>query len=85
VDKYLSNEFPIHSYKLKNRLIKEGIFNAICSSCKLDEWLGKPIALELDHINGNSSNNNLDNLRLLCPNCHAQTDTYRGKNIGKNI
>ncbi len=43
---------------------------------------GRPIPLELDHINGRRDDNRLDNLRILCPNCHAQTETYRGKNIG---
>jgi len=79
---YLSNYQPIQSYKLKNRLIREGIFDKRCSGCNNTHWLGQPISLELDHIDGNSNNNNLSNLRLLCPNCHAQTSTYRGKNIG---
>lgn len=79
LDEYL-NGYPIGSHKLRLRLISEGIFDAICSSCKLVEWLGKPIPLELDHIDGDNSNNSLENLRLLCPNCHAQTSTYRGKN-----
>jgi 5-methylcytosine-specific restriction endonuclease McrA len=55
-----------------------------CQICNLESWQDKPIPLELDHIDGNSSNNSRDNLRIICPNCHAQTDTYRGKNMGKN-
>ncbi|MEK6860481.1 MAG: hypothetical protein AABY07_00785 [Nanoarchaeota archaeon] len=81
VEDYLSNNFQINSHRLRKRLIKEEIFQPICSSCNLSEWLSKPIPLELDHIDGNHQNNNLVNLRLLCPNCHAQTPTYRGKNI----
>lgn len=50
---------------------------------KLSEWMGKPIPLELHHKDGNHYNNDLSNLEILCPNCHAQTDNYRGKNIGK--
>jgi 5-methylcytosine-specific restriction endonuclease McrA len=68
------------TYKLKNRLIKEKILENICSECGLNEWNNKPINLELDHINGVRTNHKLENLRLLCPNCHSQTDTYRSKN-----
>jgi len=67
------------TYKLKNRMLKEGILENICSECGIGEWNGKPIGLELDHINGVRTNHKLENLRLLCPNCHSQTDTYRSK------
>jgi hypothetical protein len=50
--------------------------------CRLEVWNDAPIPLELDHINGRRDDNRLTNLRLLCPNCHAQTPTYRGRNIG---
>jgi 5-methylcytosine-specific restriction endonuclease McrA len=46
-------------------------------------WCGKPVPLELDHIDGDPENNVRENLRLICPNCHAQTPTYKGKNVGK--
>jgi hypothetical protein len=77
--KYLGNELPIQSYKLKRKLLSEGVFTRECSGCKNTEWLGQPIPLELDHIDGNHSDNRLPNLRLLCPNCHALTPTCRGK------
>lgn len=70
--------------QLRKRLIKEGIKQYICENCGLTEWLGQPIPLELDHIDGDSTNHSLENLKILCPNCHALTPTYRGKNIGKN-
>lgn len=53
-----------------------------CESCGGVEWQGKPIPVEMDHIDGDSKNNSLDNLRLICPNCHSQTPTFRSKNKG---
>lgn len=55
-----------------------------CFECKLNEWRGKPITLELEHIDGNCKNNALENCKLLCPNCHSQTDTFKGKNRGNS-
>lgn len=71
--------------KLRLRLLKEGVMKYICSSCGLSEWMNKPIPLQLDHINGVSTDHRLVNLRLLCPNCHAQTDTWCGKNKGNPL
>ncbi len=55
-----------------------------CLFCNIDEWRGKPLHLQLDHIDGDRKNNTRENLRSLCPNCHSQTDTYGGRNKGKN-
>ncbi|MGB9177730.1 MAG: HNH endonuclease [Pyrinomonadaceae bacterium] len=67
---------------IRKRLISEGLKKAACEVCKRKSWMGKPMPLQLDHINGQRSDNRLKNLRVLCPNCHAQTDTYCGKNKG---
>ena len=53
-----------------------------CSCCGISDWQGKPIKLEIDHEDGNPYNDRPDNLRYICPNCHSQTPTYRGKNRG---
>lgn len=83
IDEYLTKNSNIQSFKLKKYLLEENIFKPICSSCNLSTWLTGLMPLELDHINGDNSNNELSNLRLLCPNCHALTSTYRGKNKKK--
>ena len=72
-------EKPYGSSKLLKRLIKEEYKEYKCEICGLTEWQGKHITLQLDHIDGNHNNNSLDNLCILCPNCHSQTDTFAGK------
>ena len=69
------------SYKLKQRLINACLKEEVCECCGNSKWLGEKIPLELHHIDGDNTNNELSNLKLLCPNCHALTDNYRGKNI----
>lgn len=68
---------------LRARLVKEGLRDARCALCGLTQWNGRPAPLQLDHINGIRTDNRLENLRLLCPNCHAQTDTWCGRNRGR--
>lgn len=71
---------------LKNRLIKSGLLNNKCYICELPPiWCSKDLVLQLDHINGISNDNRLENLRLLCPNCHTQTETFVGKDRKKII
>lgn len=65
---------------LKLRLLYENLKERKCERCKRTEWEGQPIPLQLHHVNGDRSDNRLENLQLLCPNCHALTDNYCGKN-----
>ena len=66
---------------LKKRLLNEGYLQNKCSECGIgDEWNGKRIVNHLDHINGIHDDHRLENLRMLCPNCHSQTPTYSGRN-----
>jgi 5-methylcytosine-specific restriction endonuclease McrA len=64
---------------LKSRLINGGIKAARCEACGIDEWLGAALSLELHHMNGDGMDNRIENLQLLCPNCHSQTDTWGGR------
>lgn len=68
------------SHKLRLSLIKENLLSNECNRCHLTDWLNEPINLHLDHINGINTDNRIENLRLLCPNCHSQTETYCGRN-----
>lgn len=78
----------IHSWKETGKFSKGAVKRYLteqvngCWGCGITEWNKKPIVLELEHIDGNPENNDESNLSLLCPNCHSQTDTYKGKNKG---
>jgi 5-methylcytosine-specific restriction endonuclease McrA len=77
--KLLDDDYDTLSFgRLRRRIILEQ--NGKCNHCGIDKWNDKPIVLELEHIDGNHSNNERENLEAICPNCHSQTDTWRGKN-----
>ena len=77
---YVVKGVKVSSSKLKKRLLAEGVKEYRCEKCKRTEWEGKPIPLELHHINGDNTDNRIENLQILCPNCHTFTDNYGGKN-----
>lgn len=79
LDLILTENSTYQSYKLLKRLIIEGKKEKKCECCGSIKWNGREIPLELHHINGNRTDNRLENLQVLCPNCHALTDNYRGK------
>jgi hypothetical protein len=75
---YVKNTY-VSAHKLRIKLIRDGIKKHECEICGITEWMGKDVPLELDHIDGNHYNNDLCNLRIICPNCHSQTETNSGK------
>ncbi|MCA1800164.1 MAG: HNH endonuclease [Actinobacteria bacterium] len=79
---YLGTGKEITSHKLKLKLIRDGIKEARCEGCGRDTWLDQPISLELHHVDGDRFNNSLENLEILCPNCHSQKPGNSGRNVG---
>lgn len=65
---------------LKRRLVAAGLKQERCERCGIREWRGRRLAMQLHHVNGDGADNRLENLELLCPNCHAQTDSWGGRN-----
>lgn len=77
----VENSTYTNTTKFKERLIRENIIPYECALCGLkDEWNGKKLVLQLDHVNGKHNDHRKENLRFLCPNCHSQTQTFSGKN-----
>lgn len=78
LEDYFSGKVKITSHLLRCRLLEDGILQHKCRSCGRTTWKQQPIPLELNHINGDHSDNTFDNLELLCPNCHAQNPSLQG-------
>lgn len=79
LDEILVNGKNYSSKRLKDRLIKAGIKEDVCEICGISEWMGKKLTLQLHHINGVHNDNRLENLQILCPNCHSLTDNFGNK------
>lgn len=78
---YINSGSIIKSHRLKQKLIRDGLKEHKCEKCGFQTWNGLPIPLELHHKDGNHYNNQLDNLQILCPNCHAQEENNSGAAI----
>lgn len=79
-DILVENSTYTNTSTLKKRLVAAGLLKDLCCICGLLDWMGTPISLQLDHINGRNRDNRIENLRILCPNCHSQTPTHGSKN-----
>ena len=79
----VENSTYVSTSTLRERLIRAGLLEPVCSVCGLTDWQGSAIVLQLDHVNGERTDNRIENLRLLCPNCHSQTATWCGRNTRK--
>src|SRR6266566_2322934 len=70
--------------RLARCILTAGLYPYVCAECgQLPEWNGKPLVLQVDHVNGDPTDNRPENLRFLCPNCHTQTETFAGRNSGR--
>lgn len=78
-NEYITRKNPL-THPMRIKILKENIKEHRCEICSNTEWLGEPITLELHHIDGDKKNNNLQNLQLVCPNCHSKTPNYKSKN-----
>ena len=83
IELYLVDGRAVSRDHLKRRLFGAGLKEARCELCGLNEWRGRPLSLALHHLNGDGLDNRLENLQLLCPNCHSQTPNFSGRNVSR--
>jgi hypothetical protein len=76
LNEVLTEKSLTNNQRLKERLYKEGLKEPKCEGCGLTDWRGQPITLDLEHVNGDHFDNRIENLQILCPNCHRQTKTW---------
>ena len=80
---YFDNAHPIHSFKLKEKLFRDGLKEKKCEICGVSVWQGVELPLERHHKNCNHNDNSFENLQILCPNCHSIQEGNSGANKGK--
>jgi 5-methylcytosine-specific restriction endonuclease McrA len=78
---YLTPDQRQHRGTLRRALLREGLKKYECEVCGIADWLAGPLSLALHHVNGDGRDNRLENLQLLCPNCHSQTENFAGRNV----
>jgi 5-methylcytosine-specific restriction endonuclease McrA len=76
---YLVRGRSVNRTHLKGRLLAAGLKQNRCEQCGIEDWLGKPLSMALHHVNGEGADNRLENLMMLCPNCHSQTENFSGR------
>jgi predicted DNA-binding protein YlxM (UPF0122 family) len=80
IELYTRRERAPHRGSLKRLVLDARLKREECERCGIDEWRGRPLTIALHHINGDPADNRLENIELLCPNCHSQTENYGGRN-----
>lgn len=85
IEQFLQKDTKFDRANMRRRLLNSGLMREECYKCGVLEWMGAKLRTQIHHKNGNNTDNRLDNLEMLCPNCHSLTDTYMGRNSTKAI